>query len=50
MNPPNITGSSVTEYPENFYEVLQKFFDILNVVDAERVKLEAYQLNGIARA
>ena len=50
MNQQNITSSSVKEDPENFYEVLQKFFDILHVVDIERVKIVAYQPKGITRA
>ena len=49
INPPSFTCSSVIEDPENFVEVLQKSFDILHVVDAERLELVAYQLNCIAR-
>ncbi|XP_049387465.1 uncharacterized protein LOC125851761 [Solanum stenotomum] len=49
MNPPSFTSSSVTEDLENFVEVLQKNFEILPIVDAERVELAAYQLKGIAR-
>jgi len=42
MNPPSFTGSSVTEDPENFIEELQNFFEIMHVVDAERVERVAY--------
>ena len=49
MNPPSFTGSSITEDPENFVEELQKVFEIMHATDAEKVKLDAYQLNGIAR-
>ena len=36
LNPPSFTGSSVIEDPENFVEVLKKFFDILHVVMLSR--------------
>ncbi|KAH0725455.1 hypothetical protein KY284_001320 [Solanum tuberosum] len=49
MNPPNFTGLSVTEDSENFVEELQKVFEIMHVVDAERVELVSYQLKGVAR-
>ena len=49
INPPSFTCSSVIEDPENFVEVLQFFIDILHVIDAERLELATYQLNGIAR-
>ena len=43
------TSSSITKDPENFVEVLQKFFDILHTVDSKRVELVAYQLKGITK-
>uniref|UniRef100_M1D8X5 Retrotransposon gag protein n=1 Tax=Solanum tuberosum TaxID=4113 RepID=M1D8X5_SOLTU len=49
MNPLDFTSSSVTEDPENFVEELQKMFEVMHVVDAERVELAAYQLTGVAR-
>lgn len=41
MNPPSITGSSVTEDPENFIWCNA-------IVEAERVELVAYQMKGVA--
>ncbi|KAH0682694.1 hypothetical protein KY285_022193 [Solanum tuberosum] len=49
MNPPSFIGSSVTEDPKNFVEELQKVFEIMHVVDDERVELTAYQMKGVAR-
>ncbi|WMV14062.1 hypothetical protein MTR67_007447, partial [Solanum verrucosum] len=49
MNPPDFTGSTVTEDPENFVEELQKVFEVMHVVDAEHVELVAYQLKGVVR-
>ncbi|XP_049381147.1 uncharacterized protein LOC125845640 [Solanum stenotomum] len=40
MNPPSFTGSSVTEDLENFVEELQKIFEIMHIVDAERSNKE----------
>ncbi|XP_015161200.1 uncharacterized protein [Solanum tuberosum] len=47
MNPPSFTGSSIIEDPKNFVDELQKVFEIMHVIDAERVKLDAYQLKGV---
>ena len=49
MNPPSFTGSSTNEDPENFVEELKKVFDVMLVVDAERVELAAYQLKNVSR-
>ncbi|WMV33411.1 hypothetical protein MTR67_026796 [Solanum verrucosum] len=49
MNPPSFTVSSVNEDPKNFVEELQKVFEIMHVVDVERVDLDAYQLKSVAR-
>jgi len=49
MNPPSFTGSSTTEDLEDFVEELQKVFEIMHVVDVERVELVAYQLKSVAK-
>ncbi|WMV45377.1 hypothetical protein MTR67_038762 [Solanum verrucosum] len=49
INPPDIISSSVTEDPKNFVEKLKKVFEVMDVADAERVELAAYQLKGVAR-
>ncbi|XP_015060394.1 uncharacterized protein LOC107006335 [Solanum pennellii] len=46
MNPPSFIGSSTTEDPENLVEDLKKDFDVICIVDAERVELDAYYLNN----
>ncbi|XP_049342940.1 uncharacterized protein LOC125807273 [Solanum verrucosum] len=54
MNPPDFTGSSVNEDPENFVEDLQKVFDVIHVADAELQKSSAnrssfqHKPNGLA--
>ncbi|KAG5580190.1 hypothetical protein H5410_050817 [Solanum commersonii] len=49
MNPLNFTGSSTTKDPENSIEELKKVFEIMNIVDTERVELVAYQLKNVVR-
>ncbi|WMV29732.1 hypothetical protein MTR67_023117, partial [Solanum verrucosum] len=49
MNPPNVTGSSVLNDPENFVEELQKVCEVMHVADSERGELAAYQLKVVAR-
>uniref|UniRef100_M1D8P2 Retrotransposon gag protein n=1 Tax=Solanum tuberosum TaxID=4113 RepID=M1D8P2_SOLTU len=49
INPPSFTGSSSIEDLENFIEKLQKVFEVMHVVDVERVELAAYQLKNVAR-
>ena len=49
MNPPSFSGSITTEDPENFVGELKKFFDVVHLVDAERVELAADQLKNVAR-
>uniref|UniRef100_M1DA09 Gag-pol polyprotein n=1 Tax=Solanum tuberosum TaxID=4113 RepID=M1DA09_SOLTU len=49
MNPPEFTRSKINEDPKNFMDELQKVFEVMHVVDAERVELVAYKLKGIAR-
>ncbi|XP_049364484.1 uncharacterized protein LOC125829278 [Solanum verrucosum] len=49
MNPPDFTGSSVTEDLENFVEELLKVLEVMHVGDFERFELVAYQLKGVAR-
>lgn len=47
MNPLSFTGSSTTEDPKSFIEELQKMFEVMHVVDVERVDLAAYQLKSV---
>ncbi|XP_049394601.1 uncharacterized protein LOC125858861 [Solanum stenotomum] len=49
MNPPSFTGLSVTEDLENFVEENKNVFEIIHVVDDERVELVAYQMKGVYR-
>ncbi|KAG5606763.1 hypothetical protein H5410_028255 [Solanum commersonii] len=49
MNPPCFTGSSTNEDQEYFMEELQKIFEVMYVVDTERVEIVAYQMKGVAR-
>ena len=49
MKPPSLIGLSPTEDPENFVEQLKKVFEVIHVVDVERVGSAAYQLKGVAR-
>ena len=37
MNPPSFSSSSTIEDPENFMGELKKVFDVMHVVDTERV-------------
>ena len=39
INPPSFTGLSTTEDMENFVEKLKKVFNVMHVIDAERVEL-----------
>ena len=47
--PLSLTGLSPTEDLENFVEELKKVFEVMHVVDVERVELVVYQLKGVAR-
>ena len=49
MNPPIFTGSSITKDSKNFVKELNKMFEVMYVVDVERVELDAYQLKSVAR-
>ena len=49
MNPPSFTGSNTTEDPKNFIEELKKVYEVIHVIDAERVELVSYQLKGVFR-
>ena len=49
MNPLKFKGSTPNEDPENYIDELQKVFQVMHVVDAERVELAADQLKGVAR-
>ena len=48
MNLPSFSGSSPTDDPENFVEDLKKVFNVMHVVDVEKVELVVYQLKGVA--
>ena len=39
MNPSSFTGLSIIEDLENFVEELKNVFDVMHVVDAERVEI-----------
>jgi len=49
MNPPDFTGSSVTEDPKIFVEELHKVFEVMHVADAKCVELAAYKQKVVAR-
>lgn len=49
MNPPSFTGQSTSEDLENFVEGLNKVFNVMHVIESERVDLAAYQLKNVAR-
>ena len=49
MNPPSLACSSTTGDPKNIVEELQKFFDMMHVIDVERVELDAYQMKSESR-
>lgn len=49
INPQEFIDSSVTVYLENFVEELHTVFEVMHVVDFERVELLAYQLKGASR-
>lgn len=49
LNPSSFTGSSTTKDPKIFFEELKNVFDVMHVIEAERVDLDAYQLKNIAR-
>ena len=48
MNPPSFTDLSTTEDSENLVEEINKVFDVMHVIDVERVYLDAYQLKNVA--
>ena len=43
------SGSSTTEYPENFIDDLKNVFNVIYVVDTARVYLDAYHIKGVTR-
>ncbi|XP_015057576.1 uncharacterized protein LOC107003818 [Solanum pennellii] len=49
MNTTSFTASNTSEDPENFVEKLKKVFEVMHVVNVERVQLVAYQLKSVAR-
>ena len=42
MNPHNFTRSNIIEDLENFVKELKKVFEVIHVVDVERVELASY--------
>ncbi|KAG5585282.1 hypothetical protein H5410_045716 [Solanum commersonii] len=48
-NPLEFIGSNITKDPEKFVEDLKKAFAILHTTDVEGIKLESYQLKGVAK-
>ena len=42
MNAPSFIGLSTIEDMENFVEELKKVFNVMHVVDADKVELAAY--------
>ena len=49
MNPSSFTRSNTTEDTENFIEELKNVYEVIHVVDTERIELDAYQLKGVAK-
>ena len=49
MNPPSFTCSGTTNDPMNIVEELKKVFDVMHVIAAETLELDAYQLENVAR-
>ena len=49
MNTPNFSGSRTIEDLENFVKELKNVFDVMHVVDIERVELAPYEHNNISR-
>ena len=50
MNPPSFTRSIHVEDSKNFVEELKKVFEVMHVVDVNRVEMAAYELKGVARS
>ena len=49
MNSTSFYSSSTTEDRKNFVEELKKVFNLIHVIDVERVELVSYQLKNVAR-
>lgn len=49
VNPQSFINSSVTKDLKIFVEELRKVFEVMHVVNAERVEQTAYQLKSVAR-
>lgn len=49
MNPSSFIGSSTTKDLKNFVEELKKIFEVMDVVNSERIELLAYQLKSLSR-
>ena len=49
MNPPSFTGSSTIEELEYFVVKLKNVFEIIHVIDVERVDVDTHQLQSAAK-
>ena len=49
VNPSSFTNSSTIKDPENYVEELKKVFEVMHVVNNNRVELVSYQLKTVAR-
>ena len=49
MNPPSFADSSTSKDPENVVEELKEVFNVMPVVDTERVEVASYQLKNVGR-
>lgn len=47
INPPCFSGSSNIGNPSNFVEKLKNVFNVMHVINIERVDLEAYQIKDV---
>lgn len=49
MNPPEFTGSTPNEDPDNYIYELQKVLQVMHVADVERIELAVYRLKGVVK-
>lgn len=49
MNPPRFSVSSTIEDPKIYVKDFKKVFNVMHMLDLERVELAAYQLKNVAR-
>lgn len=50
MNPPNLTSSRTFEDLEKSTKLLKKVFELMHVVDTEKVELVAYNLKNVSKS